>query len=466
MESHERWRRWTWAVVVIAAFFLKWAFWDGILIAEASENTKKSSELRKERASAMEEDILNVARSSSSKTFSQSELARRDELLHLKKELLQFPKKKRLRFGGDFDMTYDTNANRLPVHHEEGDTFFNMNPFIQLELGGAKTKLGVEYRTPFLYNVKRSVNPGTDSRTQELTVRSSRKILPRTLFSLNERLSRLSISQQSKDNRKVRWDQSHRASLNYELSKKFSISVDGSHARTDFPNEDYDQDYTRTFTLNPSIFFQITPKTKLSGNYGYTYSRSQAKSSDSRTHEFRLGYTGKITGKSSLSTDVALSHQSPDSAAAATTNSIVYSLGYIWQATHKTSLRLLYSSSYTFSMTDAIATSGHFEFTKTRTYSVSDSLSLSTRLRVNPKLSTELSCDLSHSRSKSYVSEGEPDVTKSRTWTFPFQVALDYQLMRWCRLRFAYTFRHRLGDERKTDENRAHTWFLASNLSF
>ena len=389
----------------------------------------------------------------------------KQELKEIEKELLQFPKKDRIRMGGDFDFTYEDNVGRLPVHHDEGETIFKLSPFAQLDLSGQRTELRLEYRTRHTYNVKRSEIPGNDSFIQEGTVRVGRKILPHTLFSLNERLGRTSTRTAGHDNKKIQWDQSHRAALNYEMSKKFSISLDGSHSRTDFPNESFDENYTRSWTLNPGLFFQMTPKTRLSGNYALTYSRAQTKTSDNTKHEFRVGYFGQLTTKSSASLDVSLSHQVPDSADASRSNQIVWSGGYIWQATPKTSFRLLYSTTLSRATTDSLDTDGPLMFTKTRTDTHSDSLSFSTRWRIHRKITTDFSFDGAHSRNKTNVVEGDSATTKTRQWTLPFQVGLDVELVRWVRLRFTYTFRYRLGDERKTDEFRAHTFFGSANIA-
>lgn len=381
-------------------------------------------------------------------------------LQRYQKELLRFPKRDRLSYGGDLDMTYDNNVNRNVIRSEEGDTLFRMAPFVKLDLGSRKTDLAVEFRSSHSYNAK-VPEGGRDVLRLEGTLRAGRKFGKKTTVSLNDRLSSTLVRHEEidDDGKKVSYDNSHRLSVNHPMNRKLTLNFEADYSRTDFPHELFDQDGSRTVQLDPNLFFNLTPKTRISLGYRWSVSRNRTESSDKTTHEFRVGYSGKITGKSSLQIDLSQAFDDPDSAQAARADRTTVSTAYIWQATPKTSLRVLYSNSFTHSISDSVSGAN---LLKTTTRSASDSLSTSVRFRLNRKTSTEFSFDGSHSHSK--TRQTGADNTRSRTWTFPFQGAVDFTLTRWLRFRFAYTYRHQIGNE-DSNEHRAHTWFFGSNVS-
>lgn len=427
----------------------------------STEEEKTAGEIKAERESAMVTQLLLEEKKSALKAAatSEEEKAAREELERLEKELLHFPKRDRFSFGGDFDLTYDNNVNRNSIHHEKGDTLFNINPFVNLDLGGKKTNLRAEYRWQRKYNAK--VSEGRDTTVQELTVRSGRKIGKRTTLSLNDRLTRESLRIQGiDDGNKIRWDNSHRASLNYELNRKLSFNFDADYANRYFSHENFDQDGDWQFSLEPSVSFQMRPKTRFNFAYSWRTTQIKTKASDATTHLLRVGYFGKITGKSSLQADFSQSFQDPDSAQASSSNQTTSSLGYIWKMTPKTSLRVLYSNTFTLTLSDSVS---GVNLSKTESRSRTNALSLSVRFRPYRKLSTEFSFDGSHTHTK--TKKTATANARTGVFTFPFQLAADYELAKWLRLRFSYTFQYQYGNE-KSDENRAHTWFVGTNWSF
>ncbi len=441
----------------------KTAFFFGLLILSFLVSGTSSVQALEERElKAMEAEILAQQKKLTGGKISTSDDEDvRKEVETLQKELLLTPKRRRIRLGGDFDMTYDTNADReaLGADREEGDSFFHLNPIVQFDLSGKRTDLRTELHAGHTYSVKR---PEIDTSNIEGTVRFGRKF-NRLTFSLNDRLNRDAIRVQGMDDKRIRWDTSHRSSLNYELGKKFSFNLENDYSRQDFPHENFDQDSTYTFRLDPNFFYQVTPKTRLSAGYRWGFSRIRQKTTDNATHEFRVGYFGKLTPKSSISGDIGVNIQTPEAAEATRSRQLQWNVGYIWQATPKTSLRVLYSNSIQRSIVDALGTAGTNELIKTTTHTLSDTLSVSFRFRMNRKISTQFSFDGSHSKIR--TSTDDDPLARTRTFTFPFQVAIDYDLAKWIRLRFTYTFRYQLGNE-ALDDHRAHTWFVGSNLSF
>lgn len=383
-----------------------------------------------------------------------------EELKKYQRELLRFPKRDRLSFGGDFSMTYDNNLNRNVIRSEEGDTFFHLVPFVKLDLGSRKTDFVVEFQPSRDYYVK--VPEGKDFKKFEVTVRTGRKIGKKTTLSLNDRLT-ATIRRDAEiddDGKKVQYDNAHRLSLNHTLNRKLSLNFGADYNQTYLPHENFDQDSNSSVQLDPNLFFNLTPKTRLSLGYRWSISRSRTEASDKTAHEVRWGYSGKITGKSSLQVDLSYALDDPDSAQAAKADRMTLSTAFLWQVTPKTSLRLLYSNSPSISISDSLSGS---DLLKSSTRSVSDSFSTSLRFRLNRMISTELSFDGAHSHSK--TKKTGADNTRSRTWVFPFQGSVDLTLTKWLRLRFSYTYRHQIGNE-ESNEFRAHTWFFGSNAAF
>lgn len=450
-----------WAVLV-TAFFLKGLGWGS---SAAVAGIDPGERFQEEREKAMEAEMLAQENKKSGKVSAPLPPAPEvapEEVKELKKELLRFPKKKRFRFGGDFDMTHDTNPSGAAIRHEKDDTVFNLNPFTVFDLSGRRTDLRFEFRESHKYNVKRSGDPGNDTISQEGRIRFGRKVIRKTTLSLNDRLSRASSRVQGiDDGTKVTWTNSHRAGLSYEYNPKLTLNFETNYTSTYFPHENFDQDSSYAFSLDPNLLFRPTKKTQITLGYQWNLSRIHTKASNVTTHIFRMGYSGKISPKSSVSADFSWTLQNPDSAQASNSNQYSSSVGYIWQATRKTSIRLSYSNSYQHSLSDSISGAA---LLKTSTKTISDTLSLSTRLRLHRKINTEFSFNGSHSHSQ--TKKTGSGNAKTQTWTLPFQIAIDYDFARWIRLRLSYTFRHRLGDEPKTDETRQHTWLVSTNVAF
>ncbi len=452
VKTRRRLGRGVWAVLVTALFV-------GPLIFKSLplEAAEKKPESDREKAMGAYLALEESKKTSNTTTPEQQEVLV-TELKALQKELLQFPKKKRFHFTQDMQYTYDSNANRVKIHHEKGDSTFRVNPAAEVDLSGLKTDLRVEYRYNRIYNIKR---PENDSYNQETTLRFSRKILPKTTLALNDRLNRSSVRVAGKDNRKVGWDNAHRATLNYELNPKIKLNLESNYTRTDFPHKDYGRTSNLSYSLDPNVSLQVTRKTRFTGGYRWSFTKIPTKSINATTHEVRAGYSGQLTPKSSLSADVSLSRQNPDSAQVGISDTVNSSLGYVWQATPKTSIRALYSNSLSLAVSDSLS---GVNLLKSSTRSASDTWSLSVRVRLHRRVTGELSFNPSRSYSKTKQTGAAN--THTQTIAFPFQIAFDVNVTKWLKLRLTYTFRHQIGDEPKTDENRAHTWFAGCNTAF
>ena len=461
--TYRRRNEWRGAVLV-TAFFLG-TFTSPVAGAEGDPakeiDTEKTGD--QERMKAMEAALmLQAGETKETGTEAGSSQVQQEvpveDLKRYQKELLHRPKKRRIHVGYDTDMTYINNRSGAPIHYEKGNTAFRINPSISLDLGKKKTDMKLEYRWNRLYNDK---TPESDNFSQELSFRAGRKIFRKITLSLNDRLSRSSVRVAGFDDKKINFDNSHRQALSYDFNSKLTLNFETNYTSTVFPNENWDDQGTFDFQMSPNLAFQLTRKTRLTAGYQNSRPQSHPKTSDVTNHVFRMGYSGKITPKSSLSADFSWTIQDPTSATASNAKKYSTSASYLWQMTSKTSLRFSYSNSYSHSISDSVSGSALF---KTVSYSNSDSWGSNVRFRLHRKINAELSFNPSHSHSTTKKT-GNAN-THSRSFTFPFQVGLDLDLRKGFRVRLTYTYQHKIGDEMKTDENRTHTWFVGTNLLF
>lgn len=362
-------------------------------------------------------------------------------------------------------MTFDANRNTTRIggavgdedNDAKGETRFRIKPFVSYDLSGRKTNLNAEYGWTRTYGTKVETS---DLMTQDWTFRAGRKIFKKTSLTLNDRftLSRQRVTEI--EEKKVTWDQSHRQSLSYELSRKITLIFDSDYARSDLPHEEFDEDTNSSVGLSPTINFQVTPKSRLTGAYRMGFNRTQGnEASDATTHQFRGSYAFLVTKKSSASFDLGYQIQNPDSAGATTQDTTTVGLSYSWQVTPKTSFRTNYSRTFTDSTSDSVTT-----LLQTGTDSRSDSLSLALGFRPHRRVNTDFSFNGSHSRTK--TAGGDGSGSKTRSWTFPFQAALDFTLTQWARFTVSYTYTHTFSNERELEETRKHVLVATSNVNF
>ena len=417
--------------------------------------------LRAQEGKTKNKDLNTAIQQLSNKEASVKEVAVEDLQQQDYRDLLRRPKKDRFHFGYDTDMTYTTNRSGAAIHYEKGNTVFRVNPSASIDLSKRKTDMKLEYRWNRTYNDKTSITPGSDNFGQEISFRAGHKIFRKLSLSLNDRLSRNSVRVQGFDNKKVSFDNSHRQSLSYEYNPKLTLNLETSVNSTAFVNENWTPGDSHDWQIDPNLSFQLTRKTRITAGYRMSNPRSYAKSSDATNHVFRFGYSGKITPKSTVSADFSWTIQDPASAQASRSKKYSTSASYLWQATAKTGIRLIYSNSYSLTISDSL--SGRDLF-KTSNYSSSNSWGISIRFRPYRRINTEFSFTPSHSDSRTKKT-GDAN-TKSRNFTFPIQAGLDLEIWKGIRLRLTYTYKHKIGDEMKTDENRTHTWFAGTNVLF
>ena len=440
-------------VVLVTVFLLRgWAHPCAYAEEEIAKEIDPEKAKNQERIRAMNEALKSV-----SKPHPPEEV-REEELKRYKSELLRRPKRKRLSIGYDTDATYMTNRSGAKIHYEKGNSGFHIIPSVSWDFSKRKTDMKLEYRWNRFYNNK---TPEADNFSQELSFRGSRKIFRKTTLSLNDRLTRNSVRVANFDNKKIDFNNSHRQSLSYEFNPKLSFNLETNHTSTAFVDENFDQDGSLDFQIDSNAAFQLTRKTRVTAGYQLSNPRSHAHTSDVTNHGLRFGYSGKITPKSSISADFSWTIQDPIKAQASNSKKYSSSVSYLWQMTPKTGLRLIYSNSYSYAISDSV--SGR-ALLKSVNYSSSNTWGMSVRFRAHRRINAEFSFNPSHADSKTKQTGAAN--TKSRSFTFPIQVGLDIELWRGIRFRLTYTYRHKIGDEMKTDENRTHTWFAGTNYLF
>ncbi len=388
----------------------------------------------------------------------QEDKALRQELERLQRELLKVPKRKRYRFGDDNEMTYDGNRDSTRIgDNGKGETTFRIKPFLGYDLSGRKTDLKLEYGWSRIYGVK---TEGSDSVDQDVTFRLQRKLFKKTTLSLNDRFALKRQRSTAIEEKRLTWSQSHRQSLTHNLTQKLQVVLESDYSRTDHPHEEFDQDTNYTYALSPTVFFQVTPKSRLSAAYRMSWTRTAGnEAGDATTHQVRGTYSFRVTQKSSATFDLGYQIQNPNSAGATTSDQTLVGAAYIFQMTPKTSTRFNYSRTFQDSTADSVTT-----LVQTGTETVSDSLGLGLSLRPHRRLGVEFAFNGSHSRTK--TSAGDATGSKTRTWTLPFQAALNLSLAQWITFNVSYTYSHQLTDEKSTNEVRDHALVVTSNVNF
>ncbi len=366
------------------------------------------------------------------------------ELQKLKKELLNLPKRDRLHFGISGEYTYDSNINRERPGHAKGESILDLTQNTEIDLSGKKTDLRTEFAWGRQWNIH---FPENDFWRMEERVRYRRRYFTKLAHSVNSRVARTSERTIEIDNRRVRWDSNQQTSLNYLLTRKLSLNGDFSLTNRYFSHETFDQDSSWQVTLSPSLFWNFTPKSRASLGYSFGANRIRTKTGDSNSHEVHGGYFGKLTHKSSISADIGYSHQTPRSEDTETIDTITAGVGYIWQATPRTQLGLNYIYSLQNSTSDLVGSSG--ETVKTDDYFYNNSLAVSINTRLTPKITQSFNQSFSFTRNKSSGGGGAGSGGGGGQFTYPLSLGYSYLVNRWTRVRIAYTFAFRTGDEKE-----------------
>jgi hypothetical protein len=424
--------------------------------ALVTEEKKEQSRKEMEEAEAIQKTLKEKEKERAEAKGEEKEMIE-EEVKLLKKQLLGLPKRDRFHIGLSGDYTYDSNIDRRVPRQEKGDSIFNLNGNIEMDLSGKKTDFRAEVSGGKQWNIKFSEK---DFWMMEERIRYRRKYLKKISHGVHSRVSRYNEKTIEIDNNRTRWDSNQQTSLNYLLTRKFSLNGDFSLSHRLFTQEVFDQDSSWQVTMSPSLFWHVTPKSRLSAGYTFGANRIRTKTGDTNSHEVHVGYFGKVTTKSSASVDIGYSHQSPRSEDTSTVNTLTAGAGYIWQATPKTQLTIQYI--YSLQNSTSAPPGGTADgIVKDETYFYNDSITVSMNSRLTRKITSTLTANMSHTRTKSF----EGDTGETRQFTFPFTVSLTYLINRWARLRLSYTFSFRTGDE-KPDTYRAHTLTAGLDLRF
>ncbi|MDA9101328.1 hypothetical protein N9K06_01485 [Omnitrophica bacterium] len=380
----------------------------------------------------------------------------------LKMQLLVVPDKDRLKFQFMGNHQYESNRNRQKIHSEKGDTSFDSESRVLVDLSGKKTDLRFELGLEKNWNIIFSEN---DSWQVEERLRYRRKYFKKVSHSSNSRIARNQSKTIEIDGDKIRWDFSNQTAFNYPFSRKLSLNFDLQQTKRLFQNEAFDQDSSWEVQASPSAFWNFTSKTRVQAGYTFGANRSRIKSGDANSHNFRVGYFGKITQKSSTSLDLSYSYQDPRSRDTAIVKTSTIGIGYLWQMTPKTQISTEFIRSVQNSTSDLVSgdRDGINTTSKTDTHFVSENITISLNSRLMKKLTATVTWTGTHTRNKTFK-EGDEDV-ESRQFTFPVSVGINYIIRKGINLNLRYSFAYRRGDEQ--DENsRAHTINSALRMIF
>lgn len=419
-----------------------------------------------EEAEASQDELAMSAQAApykSARPLSSEESTSNVQLQDLNRELLGIPKKDRIRFGFDSYYTYDSNIERKNPGNEDGDSVFDETPSVQFDLSGRKTDLRFEVRGVKQWNIK---FPKKDIWGVEERLRYRRRYWKKISHSVQSRFARLSDKTIEVNQKRVRYDSYQNTVFNYELSRKFSINTEINANKRLFTTEAFDQDSSWETTVAPAFFWHMTPKSRLSGGYTIGTNRIRTKVGNAVSHEFHLGYFGRVTRKSSISFDTSYAYQSPRSLETPTAHTINVGTGYIYQVTPKTQMILQVLRSQQNSSSDASAgvsdQGDNFDTAKSDVSFTNNSVSFSLNSRLTRKINAVLNFTASHL--KTAAPEGSDSNTITQ-FSFPSSIAVDYLLKRWIRVRLAYSFAFRTGYE-KTDNYRAHILTTGVNATF
>jgi len=382
-----------------------------------------------------------------------------EDLEELRSELLRIPKRDRVKIGLDGQYTLETNVPRLPPQQEKGDSIFDTNGFVEFDLGGKKTDLRLEFRGGKQWNVK---FPTSDFWQVEERIRFRRKYFKKLTHSIQSRIARHSSKTIEVDSKKIRYDSNQTTTLNYVLSRKLSLNTELGANKRLFTTEPFDQDSQWDVLMAPSLFWNFTPKSRISLGYRFGASRIRTKTGDANSQEVHAGYFGRVTRKSSLSFDASFSHQTPRSLDTATVNTLKLGIGYILQLTPKTQMTVQAIRSVQNSSSNLVSGTEN-ETVKMDEHFTHDNLTVSLNSRLNRKITAIGEVGISHFRNK--VSKTGDEDNETRQFTVPLTLTVNYMITRSIQYRLRYTFSFRTGNE-QNDYYRAHQLMTGVNMTF
>jgi len=382
------------------------------------------------------------------------------EIELLEEELLGIPKRKRFKFFIDFGYDYDPNINR-DTGDGKSDTILDGGAGVEVDVSGRKTDLRWEIRSGRQWNIVLSER---DFWTAEETLRYRRKYFAKTTHFAQSRVSRTSSKTIEIDDQRIQWQSNQNTSLNYKLTEKLSINGSANVTHRIFTQEAFDEDSGWQVSFSPSFFWNFTPKSRVSLGYSFGASRSRIESGDANSHDFNIGYFGKITSKSSGSMTAGFTHQSPQSIEGSTVNTVTAGIGHIWQITPKTQMTTQFFRSLSNTTSESVEGT---DDTSTRTDNrfTNDQLTISLNSRLHRKLTATLTVSASHLKTESDQVVDEEDDPETRQFTVPISFKITYTATRWMRLFAGYTYSFRTGNE-DSDSFKSNIWDAGANLRF
>lgn len=408
---------------------------------------------------ALGEDFMEVLRTKQAALRTESDPEVKEvlqaEIDLLKDQLLQLPKRDRISFELTGDYSYDSNIQRLLPRFEKGDSVFETGQITVFDLSGRKTDLRSELGLKKQWNIHFSEK---DFWQFEERLRYRRKYLGKLTQSANSRASRNSEKTIELDENKIRWDIVNQTAVNWAFSKKLSLNLDVEHNKRLFVQEAFDEDSTWQLRIAPSGFWHFTPKSRMNFGYKYGFASGRQDTDDFESHDFRIGYFGQITKKSSASIDISYSYQIPRSTTEADrTRDWTLGAGYIWQMTPKTQMTVEATRSLINSTSDLASgtTAEPTRVIREDQNVVSDNVSLSFNSELKRQITAVLTSTVSHVRQKT-LNDGIKE-SETRQFTFPISLGVIYKLSKWVTFNIRYTFSFRTGDEH-ADTYRSHLW--------
>ncbi|MDP3919939.1 MAG: hypothetical protein Q8R76_03935 [Candidatus Omnitrophota bacterium] len=392
------------------------------------------------------------------------------QLEELQKELLNVPKRDRFKMGGDSSFSYTNNYNRAPHGQVDGDSVVETTVYGLVDFGGRRTELSYELRGERNWHVH---HQNDNYNTIEQRIRYRRQFFRKLRHSIQSRLSRNSQRTIEVDDDKIRIDSLNRTIMDYEFSRKLSLSTELEFNKRLFTTEPFDQDSTWDVAGAISGVWHLTPKSRISGGYRSVYNTIRTEVGNAVAHEVHLKYFGKVSRKVSSSFDVSLSKQYAKSSVGNNVTTMKLGTGFIWQVTPKMQLSVEAIRELQNSTSNAVASAPgapEEQTNKPDEHFSNESLNLSINSRLRPKLTLITSVLVSHFRNK--ITNSQRDLSgltatneKRRNITIPISVGLQYAVTRWWNWSVDYTYTHRTSDE-QPDDFKIHEFFTRTSMNF
>ncbi|MSR77242.1 MAG: DUF560 domain-containing protein [Candidatus Omnitrophica bacterium] len=425
-----------------------------LILEEASSQEKKNRDKQMEKILSEQQKLKNDSKDQ------EAARAITEGLEQMKIELLSLPQRDRFQFEAKGSYKYNSNTSRKQLNREKDDSLFDTRSGMNIDLSGKKTDLRFSLDGGKQWH---ATNPKTDMHEVHESLNYRRKYFKKIAHSLQTKMGRVDQKTPEVNKDKLRWDFGANSAYHFPISSKLSTNTSFGFDKRLFPQEAFDQDSSWQATSSPSLFWNFTPKSRVSLGYQAGTNVIRSKAGNTNDHSVHLGYFGQVTKKSSTSLDLSAGKQVPKSLEAGTTKTFNAGLGYIWQWTGKTQLtfQLIRSlQNTTVELVSGGVSKGENETSKQDIYFTNDSFSVSLNSRLSRKLTARSTASITHFKNKTHQSgslANDNDLKDNETMqvTVPFQADLTYEITRHATINLGYTFGYRMADE-KPDAYRVH----------